>query len=194
MSDVRLADDVQLDRRVLEGDGQVAHVDADRNRDVQRRDHRAGVLVFQFELDAVAGEIDTTLCDPGAYLAEDLGTIPLTQFLDQRGREVANVGRLLPDDVLDQRVGESGHARAVHRQDLVVDPFGQFVDSWSGGSLQIRLAARGDDAALRQVLELNGMLRTVPAEGFGAGPGAAIPGRLEFVPGWRADPGATRGL
>jgi hypothetical protein len=76
----------------------------------------------------------------------------------------------------------------------VIDAASVIVESWSRGSLQIRLAARGDDAALRQVLELNGVLRAVPDAGFGAGPGDAVPGRLEFVPGWRADPGATRGL
>ena len=66
------------------------------------------------------------------------------------------------------------------------------VESWSRGSLLIRLAARGDDAALRQVLELGGRLRAVPEPGGGAAPGVQIPGRLEFVPGWLPDPGGAR--
>jgi hypothetical protein len=76
----------------------------------------------------------------------------------------------------------------------VIDAASVNVESWSQGSLLIRLAARGDDAALRQVLELGGVLRAVPEPGAGVAPGAVVPGRLEFVPGWRADSGATRGL
>jgi hypothetical protein len=75
----------------------------------------------------------------------------------------------------------------------VIDATSVVPESWSQGSLLIRLAARGDDSALRQVLALDGVLRAAPSQLTGI-PAAEIPGRLEFVPGWRVDPGATRGL
>ena len=76
----------------------------------------------------------------------------------------------------------------------VIDSTSVNVESWSQGSLLVRLAARGDDAALRQVLELGGVLRAVAPDRAGVPVGAAGAGRLEFVPGWHADPGATNDL
>jgi hypothetical protein len=76
----------------------------------------------------------------------------------------------------------------------VIDGASVNVESWNQGSLLIRLAARGDDATLRQYLELDGALRTAGAEGSGNAAASAPQGRLEFVPGWLADPAATSGL
>jgi hypothetical protein len=76
----------------------------------------------------------------------------------------------------------------------VIDAASVNVESWSQGSLLIRLAARGDDATLRQYLDLDGELRTAGAEGSVNAAGSAPQGRLEFVPGWLADPAATSRL
>jgi len=76
----------------------------------------------------------------------------------------------------------------------VIDGASVVPESWDQGSLVIRLAARGDDATLRQYLELDGELRAVPPGGVGVPVDAASMGRLEFVPGWHADPGATGSL
>jgi hypothetical protein len=73
----------------------------------------------------------------------------------------------------------------------VIDSASVNVESWSAGSLLIRLAARGDDERLRQYLELDGVLRAAPVTGVGFPQGAPGGGRLEFVPGWHEDPGAT---
>ena len=73
----------------------------------------------------------------------------------------------------------------------VIDPTSVNVESWRAGSLLIRLAARGDDGRLRQYLELDGVLRAVPAMGVGLPEGAEGLGPLEFVPGWHEVSGAT---
>ncbi len=74
----------------------------------------------------------------------------------------------------------------------VIDSASVNVESWNAGALLVRLAARGDDERLRQYLELDGVLRAVPVAGVGSPQGADDTGRLEFVPGWHEDPGATR--
>jgi hypothetical protein len=82
----------------------------------------------------------------------------------------------------------------------VIDGASVVPESWSQGSVVIRLAARGDDATLRQYLELDGVLRAVPAGGGdepgddGAPGGAGRAGLLEFVPGWQPESGAASGL
>ena len=73
----------------------------------------------------------------------------------------------------------------------VIDGASVIPESWSQGSLVVGLAARGDDETLRQYLELDGVLRAVPAGGVGVPVDAESMGLLEFVPGWHADPAST---
>ena len=56
--------------------------------------------------DALSRHLDTVLNDSRVQLADDLGTVPLSEILNQRGHEIADRRRLLADDVLHQLIGE----------------------------------------------------------------------------------------
>ena len=58
--------------------------------------------------------------------------------------------------------------------------------SWSEGSLVVSIAARYDDAQLRQYLELGGVLHAADGALGGIPVNAEVAAPLEFVPGWLA--------